>query len=251
MRANTDSLKHIGALAMDNGLIVRGCFSIRESDHVPDFESGKSPSVLILFGQAGSTVWQSFSNSQEYADGKPDPMDRWSYRIGCLLANELGGRALFPFDGPPWYPFGQWASRAEKIRPSPIGILMHPEFGLWHAYRFAIALPGPVNWFIEPDNSTAEILSLHHACDSCIGQPCLTACPVNAFTTGDYNVPVCIEYLQKNQKADCHRLGCQARGACPEGVSATYELLHRQFHMHQFYAALKIPGNGLSSEKIS
>ena len=28
--------------------------------------------------------------------------------------------------------------RAEGLKPSPIGILMHPQFGLWHAYRGAL-----------------------------------------------------------------------------------------------------------------
>lgn len=240
MRNEIDSIQRINAVASVNGLTLRGCFRIQESDLIPVLESGRSAAVLMLFGQTGSTVWHSFSRSPEYADGQPHPMDRWSYRIGSALAKELGGSALFPFEGPPWHPFGQWAQRAENIRPSPLGILMHPQHGLWHAYRFAIALPGPVAWFDELESSTLELPSADHACDRCSDQPCLSACPVNAFANGAYNVSTCAEYLRKNEQADCHQRGCLARGACPEGASAAYESVHRLFHMRQFYSALKI-----------
>ena len=42
------------------------------------------------------------------------------------LARELGGKALFPFGGPPFLPFQRWAQRAEPVHSSPIGLLIHP-----------------------------------------------------------------------------------------------------------------------------
>src|SRR4030095_137820 len=33
----------------------------------------------------------------------------------------------------------RWAMRAEAVAPSPLGILIHPDYGLWHAYRGALA----------------------------------------------------------------------------------------------------------------
>ncbi len=141
MRHDLGDFQTISAWATEFGLTLRGWFSVREEDCVPVSESCRSPEVLLLFGQTGSAVWRFFSQSPEYVDGKADPMDRWSHRTGSAMAKELGGVALFPFDGPPWHPFGQWAQRAENIRPSPMGILMHPQYGLWHAYRFAIVLP--------------------------------------------------------------------------------------------------------------
>ena len=35
-------------------------------------------------------------------------------------------------------PFQRWALRAEAVYASPLGILIHPEYGLWHAYRAAL-----------------------------------------------------------------------------------------------------------------
>lgn len=232
------TVQHIRDLAADEGLALRGWFRIREDDRIPRSAACHSLSAMLLFGQTGSDMWDRFSQSPEYADGNPNPMDRWSRRIGCAIAEKLGGIALFPFEGPPWHPFGQWAQRAESIRSSPLGILMHPRYGLWHAYRFAIAIRALDGHESSPESSTERVESSHHACDTCNQQPCLTACPVGAFSNGEYQVQACAEFLRNNQQADCHSLGCRARGACPEGRDYTYDIEHRQFHMREFYRAL-------------
>ena len=56
-----------------------------------------------------------------------------------MLAPGFGATALFPFGGPPWLPFQRWAMKADCVTASPLGILIHPDFGLWHAYRGALA----------------------------------------------------------------------------------------------------------------
>ena len=226
------------------GMVLRGGFIPTDEDDVPYQLSGEAFGTLLIFGQLGSSIWTSFAMSVELADGKPNPLDRWSYRIGSALAKEFSGLALFPFQGPPWYPFGKWAQKAEAIRPSPLGILLHPHHGLWHAYRFAIALPDtiPIPTDLETAglNRSASAAKNHvdaskaHACDQCAGRPCLSACPVNAFTEGFYDVAVCCEYLNANPDAPCHHLGCRARGACPVGTDPGYNKEHNQFHMRQF-----------------
>ena len=87
---------------------------------------------------AGRDGWDAFAASPEASDGCADPLDRWSRRVIEALARELGATALFPFGGPPWLPFQQWARRAEPVHASPIGILIHPRYGLWHSYRGAL-----------------------------------------------------------------------------------------------------------------
>ena len=42
--------------------------------------------------------------------------------IGTLAQN-LGAVALYPFGGPPYWPFQQWAQRCEPVHPSPLGLL--------------------------------------------------------------------------------------------------------------------------------
>jgi len=72
----------------------------------------------------------------------------------------------------------------------------------------------------------------------CELQPCLSACPVNAFDDKQYDVQSCFDYLAKGLASSCHKSGCQARNACPEGANFQYTEDHRRFHMEQFYTAL-------------
>jgi len=224
-------LDNLNELVAANGMQLRGGFYPEAADAVPDLEDGVPCRSLVLVGQAGSHIWPAFSGSSEFADGKPNPLDRWSERIGRSIARETAGLALFPFGGPPFHPFIRWAERAEGLRSSRLGMLLHEQFGLWHAYRFAIAFAEPI------DGLTASQTS-NHACDTCADQPCLSTCPVNAFDGNNYNVMTCYQYLKNHPDASCHTSGCQARGACPQGADYRYTDEHAAFHMQQFYRAL-------------
>ena len=121
------------------GLASRGAFHVAADDTVPPFTDDAPAATLVLVGNEGPGMWAAFSTSEEAADGAQDALDRWSRRVVSRLADSLGGAAHFPFGGPPWLPFIRWAQRAGPVHPSPIGPLVHPDFGLWHAYRGAIA----------------------------------------------------------------------------------------------------------------
>ena len=96
--------------------------------------------TIVLAGMAGRDGWPAFAASAEARDGADHPLDRWSRRVIDALARDLGAVALYPFGGPPHWPFQQWARRAEPVHPSPIGILIHPAYGLWHSYRGALGI---------------------------------------------------------------------------------------------------------------
>ena len=221
----------VHTLAHEYGLVFRGGFLANLEDDVPSQIDGTASKTLLLFGQAGDSLWSVFSQSTELADNQPHPMDRWSERVGNAIAQGLHGRLLLPFGGPPHYPFIRWASRAEEVQPSKLGMLIHPIYGLWHAYRFAIAVA-------EPIDGLAEAPTVVGICSQCQDTPCLNTCPVGAFTDGYYDVKACIDYLQENPEAPCHRQGCLARDACPEGAHSHYDIEQKQFHMTQFTQAL-------------
>ena len=159
------------------GLAARGGFHVEPADGLGDART------LILIGFTRIQHWETFAHSPEYTDGRPDPLDRWSLRTIDVLAEQVGGRALYPIDGPPLWPFQRWARRALALHVSPLGVLLDPEFGLWHSYRGALALP------IEVSLPTPT--QWPHPCESCESKPCLHTCPVAAVQAGAYEVDSC------------------------------------------------------------
>jgi hypothetical protein len=214
----------IRAAIAEAGLACRGAL------HPTNRAQGET---IVLVGFAGNLGWPAFAASPEATDGKPDPLDRWSRRIISALAERLGATPLFPFGGPPYLPFQHWAQQAEPVHPSPIGVLIHPDWGLWHSYRGALAFADRLN-LPEPDQRPSP-------CDSCAEKPCLTACPVSAFTPGGYDIAACVRHISAPTGADCMALGCRARAACPVAPEYRYAPERAAFHMRAFRVAMRSP----------
>jgi len=210
-----------------HGLILLGIMQVSGLDGVPDIARSRPARQLLLIGNGGSSFWPAFSHSAEFQDGLADPLDRWSKRVGTDLAASLDGRAIFPFDGPPYPPFLSWAGKTGQVVPSPISMFIHAKFGLWHAYRFALALS-------EPQDGFPAEAQFRSPCLDCKDQPCLKACPVSAFTNNSYQVDQCMDYLVSDTETACRRLGCEARRACPVGSEYSYMPAHAKFHMDAF-----------------
>ena len=189
---------------------------------------------LVLIGADPERFWPVFTASPEHGDGQPDPMDRWSARLIGGLAEDLGAQALFPFGGPPWQPFQRWAARAEGARSSPIAMQVSPRRGLWMSYRGALGFRES-----RPSDPSAH----RDPCLDCPA-PCRTACPVDAFAGGSYDVPACVTYLRATPDSACHT-GCRARMACPVGEAPP--IGQRAFHMAAFLAAQGAGGSKADS----
>ncbi len=221
-----------GTLAV-HGLRVRGGWVPSACDSLPAMADGRAAAVVWMVGQIGSECWDAFIASALFGDGLADPMDRWSKSIANPLAQHWGGLAMFPSDGPPYLPFARWAARAEALQTSPLMLQIHPEVGLWHAYRFALAVP-TLNSDDAAAVSRAASLPAPDLCGRCDAQPCLGGCPVQAFGKTGYDVPRCAEHLHRPQGADCMSEGCLARRACPVGTQHRYAAAHAAFHMASF-----------------
>ena len=184
------------------GFACRGGFRPNEADAVPPMPGGEPVATLVVVGNAGNAMWSAF-RALAHAARTADPLDYWTRDILAGVAQHVGARALFPFTGPPFHPFQRWALRAEPVWPSPIGPLVHPEYGLWHAYRGALAFVERVSLAAQPPAS--------NPCETCVERPCLTTCPVGAFTEGGYDVPACVGHLGDPAGDDCLATGCRAR----------------------------------------
>nr|WP_309664982.1 ferredoxin [Tabrizicola sp.] len=212
------TLTDIEALLVEHQLTLLGGFACDEEPALP---SGTR--TLLMIGPAGTGYWPHVTAQPEW-DGAPDPVDRWSRRVIGRLACDLGAKALFPFGGPPWHPFYQWALRTKRVWDSPVRLLVHADQGLMVSFRGALALKQSMDLPPPPPRP----------CDACT-QPCLTACPVRALTGAGYDVPACHAYLDTAAGKDCMDQGCAVRRACP--LSQTYARMPEQsaYHMRQFH----------------
>jgi epoxyqueuosine reductase len=179
--------------------------------------------TILLLGPAEPGFWLHMTAQPEW-DGQPDPVDRWSRRVIGRIACDLGAKALFPFGGPPYHPFYQWALRTGRVWESPVRLLVHSDQGLMVSFRGALALKEAVP--VPPPTD--------RPCDSCPA-PCLTACPAGALTGEGYDLPACHAFLDRPEGEDCMTGGCLVRRACP--VSQSYARLPEQsaYHMRQFH----------------
>lgn len=187
--------------------------------------------TVVMIGNVGGEMWPSFrSGTPDDAGAEPDPLDAWTRSMLGPIAERFGAGFVHPSDEP-YRPFQRWAALADTVFPSPIGLLIHPRFGLWHAYRGAFVFDGEIAGVPAVDRG------IESPCVSCLGQPCLTACPVDAFTADGYDVEACADHLRGGAEPACRVVGCHARTACPVGVEFTYGDDQMRFHMGAFAAA--------------
>lgn len=210
------SLDRVAARVTPHRLAVMGALHLGP-DEVPGH------ATLVLLGPDGPGFWPHFTAQPEYRDAARDPMDRWSARVIDAAAHDLGGTALFPFGGPPWQPFLDWARRSGRAWPSPVGLLVHETAGLMVSYRGAIAVPERLD--LPPPGL--------RPCDNCADQPCVSACPVSALTPDGYDVPTCRADLDRPGN-DCRARGCAVRRACPVSQAHARPEAQSAFHMGYF-----------------
>lgn len=215
------TLDAIAAAAGAEALAVLGGFHPGPGDGAPE-----GCATLLMLGPApGAAFWGRFRASDEYRDGAPDPLDRWSRRVLAALATAFGGVSLLPSDGPPYPPFIAWAIRTGRAWASPVGLLVHDRAGLMMSFRGALALPVRLTLPPPPQD---------RPCETCAEKPCLTTCPVGALGTGGYDVAACRAFLATPAGSDCMGRGCAVRRACPVSAGQARPEAQSAFHMRAF-----------------
>ena len=221
MKARSEELRSV---LKANGLYILGYFSIAEDEiAVPDLEI--QPKMIALVGNAGSSIWPMFSEAR--VKNPTHSLDEWTKETIDGISRQFGIRAIYPFSGPPFYPFTQWAIRTSTLSQSPIGLTIHPSFGLWHAFRAALLFDERFDLPLEDKVSP---------CRDCETRPCLHTCPVDAFSNDGYQFDACLAYVGNGMNT-CRSSGCAARKACPVGRDYHYQPDHASFHMEQLLKA--------------
>ena len=187
---------------------------------------GLTGGTLILLG-AGPGFWPVFTASDEAGDDQPNPIDRWSTRVVGGLAEQFKATAHYPFGGPPYEPFIDWAQKSNRAFVSPVGMLVHDTVGLMISFR------GALHFTAELDVPGPETSS---PCLICVDQPCLQACPVSALSAHHpYDLNACHTFLDTNAGGECLTNGCAVRVACPVSAGAGRLSAQSALHMQAFH----------------
>ncbi len=218
IRAGQGEVEHpVLTLIRREGFTTLGWFEPSTEDKVPH-----DAKFVILIGNAGSNMFRRFSRE---CDPLQHTMDEWTKAVIDPIAATLDAQAVYPFDTPS-HPFLTWARRGGAGHTSPLGLNIHPTYGLWHAYRAALLFP--VVFDLQKHSAGS------HPCDSCADKPCLSACPVSAFDGKSYDVVGCGQHINSAAGQNCMTGGCMARLACPVGRGFMYQSAQMQFHMIAF-----------------
>ena len=199
------------------GLIILGELEVTDTDPVPI----EAQSILLL-GPDEPNFWEIFKESEEFNDLEANPLDRWSKRVIDSIAGQNKCTALYPFGGEPYKPFFSWALRSGSVWSSPVHLAVHKDKGLFVSFRGALAINQPKK----------NYQSFENPCTKCPA-PCLSACPVDAFTEVGYDVVTCKDHISSLDSSNCKSLGCNTRRACPVGANLrSFE--QSSFHMEKF-----------------
>lgn len=222
------------------GMIARGGFEPVPADGVPPLPGGRPVRTVVMVGNVGGAMWPRFRAGERPGS---DPLDEWTRRVLTPIAARFGAGYVHPNDEP-FVPMQRWARRADDVFESPIGLLIHPDHGLWHAYRGALLFPEPVSGLPPVGRRTSP-------CRTCTTRPCRTACPVDAFVTvvdtadtdgapgmvvrlDRYDHERCRDHVRARVEPVCAVAGCAARRACPVNADGRYGADQMAFHMRAF-----------------
>ena len=173
---------------------------------------------VLLIGSAGQRLWRRLPSSRS-----ADPIDSFSSARAAQFARQyLRDETFLPlYPGPLELPLQQLGRQAGWHHDSPLGIGIHPQHGLWFAYRAVLlsALKLPL--------SVAQVT--RSPCLDCTDKPCITACPGRAVaSSAAFSIPRCTGY--RLSEASACRSACLARQACPVAAGQRYSDEQMAYH---------------------
>lgn len=193
---------------------------------------------IVVIGNGGGAFWRSF---KQHADENPgwmvrdNPLDDFTRivierDIEAVLSN-LAHTIIYPFvNNGPTLNFMEAGKAAGLSGPSIIGVVVHPIYGPWIAFRAAILLT-------ESIDAPGEALGFD-PCPSCTVRTCISACPADAvnFATG-WDIPKCLTH-RVEVEADCAPR-CHARAGCVLGPEHRYPDEELAYHQMRALRAMR------------
>lgn len=154
-------------------------------------------------------------------------IDNYSNHAINTIAKAHGLQTAFPFERGPdggYVPFYSWALRSGSCFASPLGLLVHPAYGLMVSFRGALI----------GENFTPLPTPARSPCETCVKKPCTDSCPITALSPQGYDVSACREHIQADDSGLCMQLGCRARRSCPHSPVESRPQAHITHLMSEF-----------------
>lgn len=115
---------------------------------------------------------------------------------------------------------------------SALGIGINAIHGTWFAYRVVVlANTSYETSYVRGANNLAE-----SPCTSCIGRPCVEACPVDA-PGATFDLQACMTERVREGSACAYQ--CLARNACPVGTEYRYDQDQMRYHYQKSLQAIQ------------
>lgn len=186
---------------------------------------------IVVIGNGGGDFWRAFKGHAAENPGwfdRDNPLDDFTREIvenQLVMPFQTAGvpcTPVYPFGSGPTLNFMQLATLAGLAGPSIIGVVVHPVYGPWIAFRAALLLDCKID---RPGDACG-----FEPCPKCSTRSCISACPAGAvsFPSG-WNIPTCLTHRVEAHTHCADR--CHARVACVLGPDQRYpddELAYHQ-----------------------
>ncbi|SRR5579885_1680582 len=233
----TSLIEKIRAAADPFGLNLVAAVPVDRYDAVvnPPYRAGaldaRARSIVVI-ANGGGALWAALKTHAEGSPGwwnREHPLDDFTRSVIetriVPSVREAGARCtiVFPFmNGSATLNFVELGKAAGIAGPSILGVIVHPRFGPWIAFRGALLIDQPID---APGEARG-----FDPCPACAAKSCIKACPAGAIAHPlGWDIPRCLTYRIESEP-DCASR-CHARIACVLGPEHRYpddELAHHQ-----------------------
>jgi len=214
-------------------------FALLDASKLQDRTFPPATTVVLVVGNYGRQMWDCLpAGWQQQSHPVDDFTSIVMQRVLTAVIGKSGWTLLFPDRSLAIAPVLQDLGRAAGWHnPSPLGNGIHPQHGLWFAYRSVVAIDIDIE-VGDRSRLTARPVRSESPCVSCANQPCISACPPSALSLGAApNLAACVNFRTSDQSPCAER--CLARQKCPVGLQSRYADEQIQYFYRQSLRSLQ------------
>jgi epoxyqueuosine reductase QueG len=194
---------------------------------------------IVVIGNGGGAFWNAFNAHADAHSGWRDrahPLDDFTRElienaiVPAVKGQGVNYTTAYPFVGEATLNFIGLGKLAGLGGPSILGVLIHPVYGPWIAFRAALLLDVSLD---QPGDALD-----FDPCPRCLPRSCIAACPASAvnFPVG-WDIPRCLTH-RVEVEADCASR-CHARVACVIGPEHRYPDDELEYHHRRALSSMR------------